>query len=297
MGDDILDTIAKLPPVDVPLSDEKLIPSFSGSTEEGYATVFVINFTKVDPGIDLTKTQIGTEFLVSLKNFLSADAVVSKEVSPGYYEVYVYKDGQYIESALNIKEMFGYQFFTHHPIGLLVAQDMGLLKYTKIIYDSYHNLGGVFVPMTYLGDVVEMELLNIQLYNRTRTVDAFTLSSNRIEQQILKHQLKVISKIGNYIFVEKSALITQRIIYKTIYEKNPEMLIVGEWDLVRMNPKVVIDIANELLREHNIVKKPNVREGPFSSLVVPVMPRLVLERFIEILNMNLKQKYNFGRQF
>lgn len=300
LGDEIMDQLAGLTPIEIPPSDDQLISSYQKSIsieKSNNATVYVINFTKVDLNMNLTESQIGTEFLVSLKNFLEADAVISKEITPGYFEVYVNKGGKYLESSIQIKEMFGFQFLTHHPIGLLVAQDMGLLQYTKIIYDSYSNRGGVFVPMIYLGDVVELDLLKIQLTNRMKTVDAYTYST-KIEKAILKHQLNVVSKIDQYLFVEKSPVITKRVIYRSLEEKKPEMLIVGDWDFIQMNAESVIEIVNEILQQHKInAPKGTVRKGPFSSLIVPVFPRLIMERLIEVIQINLKQKYNFGRQF
>lgn len=299
-GEEVLDEIAEISvDVSIPLSDSQLVSDFTKSVSiEGskYATVYVVNFTKVDPNMSLPDDQVGAEFLVSLKNFLNADAIISKEITPGYFEVYVNKNGQYLESAIDIKEMFGYQFFTHDPIGLLVVQDLGILSETKVIYDAYHNIGGVFVPLVYLGDIVELYLLNIQLVNRQRNVEAYTFSP-KLENQISKLQLKIISKIDKYIFVEKSTLITKRIVYKSLQNSESEMLIVGDWDFISMNATYIIDITNQILKEHHISKKPNVREGPFSSLIVPVLPERVLERLIQLINVHVKQKYNFGRQF
>lgn len=286
-GEQVLDIIAGLPDVNIP-NTENITTDMLGSKEKGYATVYVVNFHSSE--INLTKDQIGTEFLTSLKKLLNADAIISKETNPGYFEIYVNKNGNYIESAVNIKEMFGYQFFTHNPIGLLVCQDMGLLSQTKIIYDAYNQIGGVFVPMIYLGDVLQIELLNIQLYNRIQNIDAYIYSS-RLEKEILKNQLNIVTKIDKYLYVEKSALITKRIIYGSLEKRKPEMLIVGEWDLIKMNSEYITSIANQLLKEHNITKQPNVRVGPFSSLIVPVLPRLAMERFIELINLHLRQKY------
>jgi hypothetical protein len=286
-GEEVMEVLAGLPSIQIPNTD-RITTDILGSKEKGYATVYVVNFHSSE--LDLTKDQIGTEFLVSLKKFLNADAIVCKEVSPGYFEIYVNKNGEYIESAINIKEMFGYQFFTHHPIGLLVAQDMGLISEMKLIYDSYHQIGGVFVPMVYLGDNLQIELLQIQLYNRIQNVDAYIYSS-RLEKEIAKHQLKIVAKIDKYIFVEKSSLITKRIIYRSLVNENAEMLIVGDWNFLKMSSNYLTSLADQLLKEHKITKQPNVRVGPFSSLIVPVLPRLAMERFIQLIDLHVKQKY------
>lgn len=297
-GEQVMDELAGLSPVKIPESNLEIKSEFIQSSKDNlkYTTVYIVNFTKVDPGMSLTDNEIGEEFLASLKNFLEADAIVSKEVTPGYYEVYLHKNGNFMESAINIKEMFGYQFLTRNPIGLLVAQDLGLLSVSKIIYDSYHNFGGVFIPLVYLDDVVEIEMVRIQLYNRMQNVDVYTLEPN-IEKEINKHQLKIVGKIDSYLFVETSPVITQRIIYRALKESKPEMLIVGEWNFISMSADYIVELVNNLLKEHHIEKTPNVRTGPFSSLIVPVLPRLAMERLIELIEIHLHQKYNFGREF
>jgi hypothetical protein len=295
-GDEMLEEIAGLPDISIPEADNMLIPHQKSLTDQNMATVFVLNFTKVDPEMNITQDSVGTEFLVSLKKFLDADAVITKEISPGYVEIYIYKNGNYIESALNIKEMFGFQFLTHHPIGLLVAQDLGLINKTKIIYDSYQHKGGVFVPMVHLGDVVQLDLLKIQMTNRMKTVDAY-LHTPSLEKRIKKYELKMIGRIDQYLFVEKSSLITKRNIYRSLQVKNAEQLIVGDWDFIRMSGHYIVDITNQLLKEHHIISNPNVRMGPFDSLIVPSLPKSILERLIHMINLHAKEKYNFAREF
>lgn len=276
--------------------EEDNIGSEEDNIGSNLTTVYVINFSKVDPEMSLTLDQIGGEFLRSLKLFLNADAIISKEVDPGYNEIYIYRNGKYIESAINIKEMFGYQFLTHNPIGLLAAQDLRLLKDTKIIYDSYNNIGGVFIPLVHLGDVVQISQVEIQLKNRIQNVEAYTISNYQIEKEIIKHQLKIISKIDKYLFVEKSPILTKRSLYRAIENKGTEMLIVGDWNFVEMKSEYLVNIANEILRDNKIVKDPKVREGPFSTLIVPILPCKIVERLIELINIHAKQKFNLGRK-
>jgi hypothetical protein len=304
-GEQAIERLSDLEDVPILMSDTFIVSRVQSKeqgegqeSDEGQdlATVYVVNFSKVDPEMSLNLNQIGEEFLRSLKLFLNADAVISKEIDPGYYEIYIYKNGKYIESAINIKEMFGYQFLTHNPIGLLAAQDLRLLKDTKIIYDSYNNIGGVFIPLVHLGDAVQISEVEIQLKNRMENVDAYTLSNHRIEKEIIKHQLKIISKIGEYIFVEKSPILTKRCIYRVLENKDAEMAIVGDWNFVEMKSEYIVDIANRILKDHKIVKDPKVREGEFSTLIVPILPCKILERLIELINLHTKQKFNLGRK-
>ena len=66
------------------------------------------------------------------------------------------------------------------------------------------------------------------------------------------------------------------------------MLIVGDWNFLKMSSNYLTSLADQLLKEHKITKQPNVRVGPFSSLIVPVLPRLAMERFIQLIDLHVK---------
>jgi hypothetical protein len=278
LGDQVLDQMAGLdssnlsPKTDDLIISEAVVDSID-STE--YATVYVLNFSKIGLDIDFTQTEIGTEFLVSLKKFLQADSVITKQISDSHFEVYVYKNGTYIESAINIKEMFGFRYFTDDPIGLLVVKDLGLLDSCKIIYDNYQKRGGVFVPMVHLDDVVSPYQLDMQLKNRMMNTDTYTFSS-KIEKNIKKLGLKIVDRIDNYIFVEKNSLISKRDVYKSVKDgiSKTQSLMSGNW-------------------RRDAVETP----GPFDTLIVKLQPLDKLVQLIDKIESSYEMKSKTPRQF
>ena len=290
-GEEVLDELAELEPLKIPVSDIEFISDVKIKNKNpNQSTVFVLNFTKTDPDMNIFIDPIGVEFLTSLKQFLRADDVFVQEVAPAYFEIELKKDGAFVQSNINIKEMFGYFYLTDHPMGLLVAEDMDLLEDSRIIYDSNSGKGGLFIPMIFLDEPIQKDLVKIQLENRIKTVDVYT-KTPELELILKKLGLKIISSIDNYFYVEKTEWITKRVVYRAIKNYPPQTLIAGSWNFETMQPKVIIDFANEFIKSNE------VEEGPFSTLKVPVNNLDNLKQLMKYLEEQIELKYHPTRKF
>jgi len=299
LGDQVLEDLADIKNVTFPISDSMFV-SEKKPIQKDIASVFVLNFTSVDPEMNIFIDPIGVEFLVSLKKFLKADDIFIQEGADGYYEIELKKDDKFIQSNLNIKEMFGYFYFTDHPLGLLVAEDLGLLEDSKIIYDSLSQnsvtgRGGLFIPMIHMDEPVEKELLEIKLNNRKQYIDVYT-KSPEIELLLNKFGLKIISNIDQYLFVEKNQFFTKRVVYRGLSEDPPNLLLSGSWSFDKINPSIVIDITKEFLKEKNL-KDREVREGPFSTIVVSMDNISLTKELLNYIEERLYLKYTPARKF
>jgi len=290
-GEQVLDDIAELIPVHIPVSDYEFIAeSKSKNINTKQTTVFVLNFTKTNPDINIFIDPIGVEFLTSIKNFLKADEVLIQEAAPAYYEIELKRDGNFIQSNINIKEMFGYFYLTDHPIGLLVADDMDMLDDCKIIYDSVSGKGGLFVPMVHLDEPVKKDLLKMQLENRMKTMNVYT-KTPEIEMMLQKLGLVVKASIDNYFYINKNEYITKRVVYRGLKYYPPQMLLAGNWDFDTIPSKVVLDYAKELLKTEDI------EEGPFSTIKVPVKNLNSISKLKSELEEKVDLKFHPDRKF
>ena len=265
LGDQVLEDMADLSPVVFPVTDDRLQPEKRVEIPNNQVSRFILNFSEKNYEFDIFLDQVGVEFLVSLKGFFDADEVITKQLTPSYYEIVVKKRDAMIQSSLDIKQMFGYFYFTDHPLGLFVLDEMGLLHVSKVIYDDIFGKGGIFVPMVYLEDAVVKDVLFQDLENKKSWVDVFTFSD-----EILSHLkifgLNVLGQIDEYLFVERNAYFTKRVIYRSLKEDHPNMLVKGPWDFEQMNPNLVLDIARQVSKEFNFQIEPEL--GPFSSLII-----------------------------
>jgi hypothetical protein len=289
LGDEVIEDIAGLKEVIISEKDEKIESSFQIPKKSDEATVFILKLNEMN--FDLFLDQIGVEFLNSLKLFLEADEIITKKVNGSYYEIVLKKDNKFMESNLNIKEMFGYFYFTDHPLGLLVLDDFDLLDDSKILYDSILGKGGIFVPMEKLGNVISKEYLNVQLYNRKENFDSY-YKSKQIQYSLNRLKLNTVNEINDYLFVEKTRWVSKRTVYRGTEEKYPLMLLKGNWDFNQTKASDIIKIAqNELGNDYPIL------EGPFSSLVVPCISLPEVKSFYENLNKKINEKYPRAKMF
>jgi hypothetical protein len=281
LGDEVLEDMAELTKVKIPESDQVLLPEKRITVSKDRVSKFILNFSEKVYEFDLFMDQIGVEFLVSLKSFFQADQVITKRVTPSYYEIVVVgEDEQIIQSSLDIKEMFGFFYFTDHPLGLLVLDEMGLLNSSKVLYDDVFGKGGIFVPMVHLEDAVQKDILLQDLENKKSWVDVYSFS-DEIYAHLKKFGLKILCSINEYLFVQRNSLLTQRVIYRSLIEEHPSMLIGGPWDFEQVSPSMVIELANEICKEMNM--EGEIQQGPFSTLVVPVYSiKLNQEWFIRL---------------
>ena len=289
-GEEVLDELAELPSVTIPKTDELFLSEVKVKSNKNETTVFVLNFTRTNPDMNIFIDPIGAEFLVSLRNFLKADDVLIQEHSQGYYEIELKQDGKFIQSNLNIKDMFGYFYFTDHPMGLLVAEDMQILEDSKIIYDSISGRGGLFIPMIHLDEPVEKDLMNIQLDNRMKHADVFT-KTPEMELILTKLKVNIISSIDNYFYVSKNDLITKRIVYRALQNYPPQILLTGPWNFEKVPSDIVIQFAKEF------TKTDNIREGPFSTIIVPVESLPYTKELQKFLEEKLYIQYHPARKF
>jgi hypothetical protein len=294
VGDQVLEDIAGLEDIE-PLESDNRILANKVKVDPNDVTVFVLDFGMSDINFDLIHDQIGVEFLVSLKKFLEADEVITKNKNPGFYEIVLKKDGKFIQSNLNIKEMFGYSYFTDHPLGLLVLDDMDLLEVSKIIYDSVSGKGGIFVPMTRLGDVIQMDLLHLMLNNRKLSTEVYTKTED-IEYTLMRMELDTVMEIENYLFVNKNRWITKRVIYRGTKQKYPKMLVSGSWDFDQISSSEVIHLGKEVLDEMKIYDF-EIQEGPMNTLIIPVISLDFIQKFWEGLEQKIHEKYKPSRKF
>ena len=303
-GEQVLEQLSSFPRIEIPESNYKIIydkvqDGEQGKTqgeeqgkvqggeqvkEEEDSTIFVLNFTKTERE-DVLFDPLISEFIVSLKRFLDADNIEVKEVVDGYYEISVMKDDLWMQSNVDVNEMFGYFYFTDDPIGLLVANDMKIQNDIKILYDSINGKGGIFVPIEYLGDIIQRDLLNLLLDNRKMYMDAYT-KTKEIKDSIVKFGLTIVLETDDYLFVEKNPYFTQRVIYRSLVQEYPSLLLSGSWE-----NDYVIDFAKKILRERK--RSEDVKMGPFSTLIVKGHSVSDLIEFYETLEKRLDSKKLF----
>lgn len=293
LGDQVLEDMAGLEEVVIPESDFKMTTEIEKS-DEGEATVFVINYSRIDMNLEFLENQLGVEFLVSLKKFLDADEIITKKVNPGYYEIVAKKDGKFLTSNLDVKEMFGFSYFTDDPLGLMVLDDMNLLDDTKAIYDSASGKGAIFVPTEKFGDVIQVDYLIGLLNNKKQFYDAYTESTD-IELTLMRLGLDVESRIDKYLFVKKDRWITKRLIYRGLSEKNPKMCLSGDWNFEEMSSKDILSLGQQLMYE--LDNDGELKEGPYDTIIVPVISKDFIENFSRLLKEKIHQKYKPARKF
>jgi hypothetical protein len=289
LGDQVLEDMAELTEVEIPRADEILESERRITVPKDRVSKFILNFTEHNYEFDLFMDQVGVEFLVSLKNFFEADQVITTRITPSYYEIVVVKNNQAIQSSVDIKKMFGFIYFTDHPLGLLVLEEMGLLQVSKVIYDDVLGKGGLFVPMIHLEDAVQKDILLQDLDNKKSWVDVYVFS-DQILSHLKKFGLNILYVINEYIFVERNSLFTKRVIYRSLNQEHPSMLIAGPWDFEVVPVSMVIDLANEIAKEMNMVQ--NIEQGPFSTLIVPGYS---IDQNVEWLD-QLRERYHLKTQ-
>jgi hypothetical protein len=293
-GEQVLDEMAQLPISEIPKSDYQFtIPKTNMNDLD--STVFVVNYASVDMNLEFLETQLGVEFLVSLKKFLEADEIITKKYSPGYYEIVAKKDGKFIQSNLDVKEMFGYCYFTDSPLGLMVLDDMDMLDDSKAVYDSASGKGAIFVPFEKLGDVVQVDYLNTFLINKMEYYDCYSSKTKDIENTLNRLGLQIESKIDDYLFVKKNRWMTKEIVYRGLIENDPRILLAGNWNFQEMSSDEILSIGQKLMTQMN--NQGILEEGPFDTIIVPVSSLYFINKFSMMLEEKINQRYKSARKF
>jgi hypothetical protein len=298
LGDQVLEDLADIEDVSFEKSDFQFTIT-KKQMDDSMATVFVLNFAMNDMNFDLLGNQVGVEFLVSLKKFLQADEIITKNRNPGVYEIMAKKDGKFMQSNLDIKEMFGFSYFTDDPLGLLVLDDMDLLDDSKAIYDTALGKGGIFVPIEKMGDVIQLDILHLLLSGKRKNYDCYTKSED-IELSLTRQGLKISIEIENYLFVEKDNWITKRIIYRGCKEKYPKMLLSGSWHFDQISLETINQWSKEIMDQLNFPEdliQQGIEQGPFDSIVVSSVSKDYTEQFLYHLEEKLYSIQKSSRKF
>jgi hypothetical protein len=298
LGDQVLEDLAEMKDVSFDKSDNQLVIN-KKNIDHSIATVFVLNFSLTDLNFDFLGNQVGVEFLVSLKRFLGADEIITNNKNPGFYEIMAKKDGKFMQSNLDIKEMFGYSYFTDDPLGLLVLDDMDLLDDSKAVYDTALGKGGIFVPIEKMGDVIQLDILHLLLSGKRKNYDCYTKSDD-IELSLNRQGLKILMEIENYLFVEKDSLITKRIIYRGCLEKYPKILLSGTWRFDQISFATLNKLSKEIMDHLNYPEdliEQGIEQGPFDTIVFPSVSKEYTENFLNQLEEKLYSISKPSRKF
>lgn len=253
---------------------------------------FVFNKNVTNP----FENEVGSIFLKNVKKFLDAD-VINVVNNSNKCQISMMRDDKIIESNINIKEIFGYIYFTDMILGLLVLQNMNLLSSVKLIEDAVSGKIGIFVPMFENGEPLLEANLNLLLDNYINRIDVYTENIDYVKNIANKFDLNIVGEVELndiiYLFIEKDNLITQRSILRS---ENGiiNIFIDGNW--IHSNlPSSQIDQIITNIYGKNIIK------GPYSTYYLSFDSKNEIYSFEDKVNQqlnniipNTQEKYNYS---
>jgi hypothetical protein len=253
---------------------------------------FVFNKNVTNP----FDNEVGSIFLKNVKNFLEAD-VINVVNNNNKFQISMIRNNKIIESNINIKEFFGYNYFTDKILGLLVIKNMNLLSSIKLIEDAVSGKIGILVPIFENGELIVEANLNLLLDNYINRIDIYTENIDYVRNIANKFNLNIVGEVDindiTYLFIEKDNLITQRSILRS---ENGilNIFIDGNWFDSNLQTKQIDQIIT------NIYGK-NITKGPYSTYYLSFSSKDEIYSFESKVNQQLntiipksQDKYNYS---
>jgi hypothetical protein len=291
-GEQLFETISKKNGISIPnytLPSNKL--SFSPDLSiKNTVYEFVFNKAITNP----FDNEVGSVFLKNIRKFLEAD-IINLVNKGNKCEISMMKNNKFIESNINIKELFGYIYFTDKIVGLLVLQKLNLLSSVKLIEDDVSGKIGLFVPMFVNGEQLLESDLNLLLDNYSNRIDIYNEDIEYIKDIANRFNLNIVGEVElndiTYLFIEKDNLVTQRSILRS--ENGVNIFIDGNW----MDKDLQEEQIDEIIKK---IYNKDIIKGPYSTYYLNFMSREEIDNFEKNVEDELhniipksQEKYNY----
>jgi len=258
---------------------------------------YILKFSNTNPLFDPLNNEIGETLLASMKQFSGAEHVEFKPIGFGEYSFVLMKNQKPIQFEIEFTKIFGYQYFTDDCRGLLVVKENEMLLDMMQIKEFKSGRIGIFVPIYFRQNRVNMNELLLQLENYKSTVDFYSLDESEIiNNRVQQFNLEYMGMIDNYIFVRKDYFLTQNLIRRTIQEDFPSMIIWIPKTDVNSN---FMNIVELLVKEYPYVPE-ELKKELFkfkyngSLLNIPVIDRKYIQMLFQFIYTTATESLEVG---
>lgn len=249
-------------------------------------TKYTLDFSNVNPYFKPQENIVGIHLMESLRKFAQCDKVLlnMNENNPGQYNFILIRDDEPIRFDIDIDKIIGYQYFTDDCRGLLILKSRDMLMDFVYLEEKISGRIGLFVPIMYNGNYLNINELQDELDNSIDNIDVYINDFELLFSRIARLKLNYLDMIDGFVFVKKDDYFSQRTILRTLKDTFPQVFIYTGTRSESDIQNIIDNILSYFPQYENISNQlKDIKKGPFDTMLIPVIDREYLKGIYEYL--------------